>query len=139
LLDSAWREYSAGPLQRENFELPLVCRTDPDLWQLRFQEFPDGGHDTLDLNGAEIAAKQELVDLIGAVRVEAAMARRLFPPIDREIYRRVPECRDYTRPPAGLQLHYDDWGRLQVRMGRYGRAITFAQHFVPIVRQLPGM
>jgi hypothetical protein len=135
LLDSAWREY-CDRSACENFELPLVCRTGPELWNLRFQEFPCGPYETIRLTPAELECKLALAEWIGSRRVEAEMARCFFAP-DREVYRAVPARRDYLVPPEGLQLHYDDWGRHQVQRGKYAQPILFAQHFVPLVRQLP--
>lgn len=137
LLDSAWREYARGSLRSENYELPLVCRTTPDPRELLYQKFPEGGHEEFHLTAAEIAAKQDLIHWIGLQRLEVEQAQHLFPPIEREVYRRVPESRDYRFPPTSLMRHYDDWGRLLMRLRKYQTAITFADHFVPIVEQLP--
>jgi hypothetical protein len=135
LLDSAWRECRLG-FPCDNFELPLVCRTEPELWTLRFQEFPDGLFETVRLTDPEIKVKQALADWLGMRRVEAAMAGELFP-LDREVFRPVPPDRDYTIPPPGLRFHYDEWGRIQVQRGKYAQAISFSEHFVPLIRRLP--
>jgi LmbE family N-acetylglucosaminyl deacetylase len=136
LLDAALRDHSRRHLSPESYELPLVCRTEPELWRMRFQEFPFGDFETFELTPEELARKQDLVNWVGLQRVEAALATTLFPTPEREVYRRVPPMRDYGVPPAGLQKHYDDWGRLQVRRGRYREPLLFQDHFVPIARAL---
>jgi hypothetical protein len=135
LLDSAWRECRQR-FPCDNFELPLACRTDPQPWNLRLQEFPHGSFDTVRLTDAEACLKQSLVDWICTQRVEAAMAKNYFS-LSREVFRAVSPDRDYATPPEGLRLHYDEWGRLQVQRGKYAKAILFAEHFVPLIRQLP--
>ena len=135
LLDSAWREYRKA-VTCENFELPLVCRTEPGIWNLRFQEFPRGDFETYHLSEEETRVKKSLDDWAGTQRTEAAMVKGSFL-IEREVFRRVPSDRDYTKPPEGLRLHYDEWNEIQVRRGKYAQPIMFAKHFSPIVRQLP--
>ena len=135
VLDSAWREYRER-FPSENFELPLVCRTEPEPWNLRFQEFPRGPFETFHLTPAEVECKQSLADWIGSQRVEADVAKSFFT-LDKEVFRPVPSDRDYLSPPEGLRLHYDEWGRLQVQLGKYKQPILFADHFVPLVQQLP--
>jgi hypothetical protein len=137
LLDSAWREYGGGHAC-QNFELPLVCRTEPGLWNLRFQQFPFGDFETFHLTKAEAQTKQSLVDWAGARRTEAAEVKGFFS-IEREVFRRVPDDRDYRFPPKGLRLHYDEWGRMKVEQGQHARPILFAEHYVPIVRELPAL
>jgi hypothetical protein len=135
ILDSAWREYRKD-VACENFELPLVCRTEPGLWNLRFQEFPHGDFEIFYLTERETQLKKSLADWAGTQRTEAAMAKDFFS-IEREVFRRVPSDRDYAKPPEGLRLHYDEWNEIQVQRGRHARPILFAKHFIPIVRQLP--
>ena len=106
------------------------------MWRLHYQEFPVGPYEVFALNDEEAARKQALRDWLGTRWVEAGQAKHLFP-LAREIYRRVPVERDYTQPPAGLRRHYDEWGRFQVQRGRYRQALTFAEHFVPLIRGLP--
>jgi hypothetical protein len=64
------------------------------------------------------------------------MARSLFL-LEREVFRSVTPDRSYSAPPPELRFHYDDWGRYQVQNGKYARPILFADHFVPMIRQLP--
>ncbi|MFL4970398.1 MAG: hypothetical protein ACJ8DQ_11575 [Xanthobacteraceae bacterium] len=135
LLDSAWRECRRR-FPCDNYELPLVCRTEPGPWNHRFQEFPSGPFETIHLNDIERKVKQSLADWMTAQRPEAEMVRPFFS-LEREIFRRVSAERDYAKPPEGLCLHYDEWGRLQVQSGKYEKAILFAEHFVPLVRELP--
>lgn len=135
VLDSALRDYCERSLC-ENFELPLVCRTTSEIWNLRFQEFPNGSFEIIHLTPAELERKTALAHWISSRRVEADMARSFFT-LDKEVYRPVPADRDYALAPPGLRLHYDDWGRIQVQRGKYHRPILFSEHFVPLVRQLP--
>ncbi len=136
LLDAALRDHGRRHAPPENYELPLVCRTEPEPWRLRFQEFPDGGARVFELTPDELARKMELVHWVGLQRIDAAMAVGLFPPPDREVFREVPADRDYGVAPPTLRKHYDEWGRLQVRRGRYRQALLFEEHFVPIARAL---
>jgi hypothetical protein len=140
VLDSAWRDYCdrgyCDIASCENFELPLMYRSDPELWNLRFQEFPAGPFMSIELTPDELASKQAAADWIGSRRVEADMARQYFK-LDKEIYRTVPCDRDYTVPPHGLRVHYEDWGRMQVQRGKYAPPILFMDHFAPLVRMLP--
>jgi hypothetical protein len=135
LLDSAWRDYRES-FACENLELPLVCRTEPGLWNLRFQQFPYGEFETFQLREEETRLKKSLADWAGTQRTEAAGVKDFFS-IEREIFRRVPFNRDYTTPPEGVRLHYDEWNEFQVQCGKHARPIMFAEHFVPIVRELP--
>src|SRR5262249_583412 len=116
LLDSAWREYRKSILC-ENFELPLVCRTEPGLWNLRFHEFPLGEFETFHLREEETRRKKSLADWAGTQRTEAAGVKDFFS-LEREVFRRVPSDRDYTKPPQGLRLHYDEWNEFQVQCGK---------------------
>jgi hypothetical protein len=134
LLDSAWRQYRNG-IPGENFELPLVCRTESGLWNLRFQEFPHGEFEVFRLTEEETRIKNSLADWAATQRTEAAMVKGFFV-IEREVFRRVPFDRDYTKPPKGLRLHYDEWNKHQVQLGKHARPILFANHFAPIVKQL---
>lgn len=135
LLDSAWREYRKRD-ECENFELPLVFRTEPEVWNLRFQQFNHGEFETFQLTEEEVRLKKSLADWAGTQRTEAAMVKSFFQ-IEREVYCKVPPDRDYTEPPQGLRFHYDEWGLMQVQRGKYAEAILFLEHFVPMVRQFP--
>jgi hypothetical protein len=137
ILDSAWREYRTQT-PCENFELPLVCRTEPGLWSLRFQQFPDSDHEIFHLTEEEIRIKQTLADWAATQRTEAAMVKPYFV-IQRELFRGVPVDRDYTTPPKGLRFHYDEWNAEQVKLGKYAQPILFADHFVPVVRKLSSL
>jgi hypothetical protein len=137
VLDSALREWMRTNPCR-NFELPLASRTAPEIWKFHIQEFP-GDTDTPEvflLDSDEQRAKKMIVDWTGGKLREAAVGSQVFP-LEREMFREVPSNRDYTVPPPGLRLHYDDWGRMQVARGKYKEPILFATHFVPLVRQLP--
>jgi hypothetical protein len=114
----------------------LVCRTEPGLWNLRFQEFPRGEFETFHLTEEETRLKKSLADWASTQRTEAAGVKDFFS-IEREVFRRVSSDRDYTTPPEGLRLHYDEWNEFQVQCGKHARPILFAKHFVPLVRQLP--
>lgn len=137
MLDSAWRSYRLkAPCT--NYELPLVCRTAPDVRLLRYQEFPSGPYETLTLDAPVAALKRTLADWAEQQWNEVAKVREYYS-LDRECYREVSADRDYLTPPAGLQIHFQEWGRLQVLRGKYAEAITFADHFVPFVRAMPMM
>jgi hypothetical protein len=135
VLDSALREWTRTNACR-NFELPLACRTAPEIWKFQVQEFPGDTPEVFRLDAAQQRAKKEVADWMGGKLREAAIGAQVFP-LEREVFREVPPDRDYAIPPPGLRLHYDDWGRLQVARGKYKDAILFATHFVPLVRQLP--
>jgi hypothetical protein len=135
LLDSAWREYRQQH-ECENYELPLASRTEPEPWNLHFQSFPRGSFETINLTDTEAGIKQSIVDWVKIQRAEAAAAEQYFS-VKREVFRAVPPDRDYTVPPEGLRFHYDEWGALQVALGKYKQPLRFADHFVPLVRQLP--
>jgi hypothetical protein len=135
VLDSALREWTRTNACR-NFELPLASRTSPEIWKFHIQEFPGDSAEVFLLADGEQLAKKEIADWMGGKLREAAIGAQVFP-LEREVFREVPPNRDYTVPPAGLKLHYDDWGRLQVARGKYNEAILFATHFAPLVRQLP--
>jgi hypothetical protein len=137
MLDSAWRSYRLET-PCVNYEVPLVCRTEPDVWLLRYQEFPSGPFETLTLDAPVIALKRTLGDWAEQQWNEVAKVREFYS-LDREVYREVPADRNYLTPPADLQIHFQEWGRLQVRRGKYAEAITFADHFVPFVRAMPRM
>jgi len=108
------------------------------LWKLRFQEFPGETPQAFYLDERQKDIKKELADWIGKEREEAAMAASFFS-LGREVFREVPCDRDYTKPPKGLRLHYDEWGQAQVLRGKYKQPILFATHFVPLVQRLPWM
>jgi hypothetical protein len=101
-----------------------------------YRAFPHGPFETIDLAEAEVRIKQSIADWVKTQRAEAAAAEKLFS-MGREVFRVVPPDRDYTRPPEGLRLRYDEWGAIQVALGKYQRPIRFAEHFVPLVQQLP--
>jgi hypothetical protein len=135
VLDSALREWMRTNACR-SFELPLASRTAAEMWKFHFQEFPGDTAEVFLLAADERRAKKETVDWMGGKLREAAIGAQVFP-LEREVFREVPPDRDYTVPPSGLKLHYDDWGRIQVARGKYKEAIMFATHFAPLARQLP--
>jgi hypothetical protein len=136
LLDGALRRYGERFGLPRNYECPLVCRTDPNLMCLRFQEFAGGPFEVFRLSEPELSGKRALVDWVRQRHPEAARVAGLFPPLNQEVYRAVPPDRDYSVAPAGLRRHYDDWGRLQVLLGKHRQPLLFAEHFVPLIRAL---
>jgi hypothetical protein len=137
ILDSALREWTQHHPCR-SFELPLACRTDPEIWKFRIQEFPGDTPEVYIFDSDQESTKKEKVEWMSGKQREAAVGAQLLS-LDREVFREVPSDRDYAIPPPGLRLHYDDWGKLQVARGKYQQPILFASHFVPLVRQLPLM
>jgi hypothetical protein len=135
VLDSALREWTRTNACR-NFELPLISRTAPEMWKFHIQEFPGDAAEIFPLDAAEQRTKKEMADWMGTKLREVAIGAQVAQP-EREVFLEVPPDRDYTVPPPGLRLHYDDWGRVQAGRGKYKEAILFATHFVPLVRQLP--
>lgn len=113
----------------ENYEFPLSCRLTQPGAPVQFQVFPFGAFRELQLNEKEAAAKNELLAKTGLADPIAAS-------LDVEPYREVLADRDYTVPPPGLALLYDESGQEAVTAGRYAEAITFRDHFVPLVRAL---
>jgi hypothetical protein len=120
----------------ENYEFPLSCRIDSPGAPVRYGEFPSGSRHELRLSAGELAAKREVVARVGRADPFVAGVAPLFPRPGVETYREVPPDRDYTAPPPGLALYYDERGREVVAAGRYGEAITFRGHFAPLVRAL---
>jgi hypothetical protein len=136
LLDGALRRFGERFGLPANYECPLVCRTEPNPMCLRFQEFVSGPFEVFRLSEPELAGKRALVDWVGQRHTEAARAEALFPPLHQEVYRPVSPNRDYAVAPAELCRHYDDWGRLQVLLGKHRQPLLFAEHFVPLIRAL---
>jgi hypothetical protein len=97
----------------ENYEFPLSCRINEPGAPVQYGVFP-----------------------FGAFRTLLADVARLFAKPEAEQYREVPVDRDYTTPPLGLALFYDERGAEAVRAGQYVEAITFGNHFVPLVRAI---
>jgi hypothetical protein len=136
LLDDAVCECRARGGSLDNYEIPLTCRPDVPGAELIYGTFPTGDVHTLRLTAREAGVKRRLVAEAARLDPFIAEVAPLFPDPGREVYRTVPEERDYTQPPEGLALYYDELGRDEVAAGRYVRAITFAEHFVPVVRSL---
>jgi hypothetical protein len=120
----------------ENYEFPLSCRVDEPDAVVQYGVFPFGAFRALRLNPRELTVKRELTELISRGDSFIAGVAPLFAKPEVEPYREVPADRDYTVPPARLALYYDERGREVVRAGRYAEAISFRNHFVPLVRAL---
>ena len=117
LIDRALR---GTPGRVTNYEFPLSCRVDEPGAPVQYGVFPFGPFRSLRLSAEEAAVKFALVEEVG--RHDPFVA--------------VPADRDYLAPPPGLARYYDEHGRKCVAAGLHSRAITFAEHFVPLVRAL---
>ena len=131
-LDNALRRNRAVA----NYEFPLSCRLDEPGAPVRYGAFAFGAARALTLSADERAAKRELIASVGRIDPFVADVARLFANPDVESFREVPAGRDYTVPPPGLARYYDERGRELVSAGLYPRAITFREHFVPLVQAL---
>lgn len=119
-----------------NFEFPLSCRGAEPGEPLRYGTFPFGPFRALQLTAEEAHLKRRLVDTVCRASAFVANVAPQFASPDAECYRPVPDDRDYTAPPPGLALYYDERGREVVSAGLHARAVTFGDHFVPLVRAL---
>src|SRR5262245_31041286 len=134
LLDGALSRYQSLGCEVENCEFPLSCRVDRPDAAVQYGVFPFGAFQELHLDARESVLKRRLI--AGAAEVDPFVAgvAPLFPDLRVETYRAVPPDRDYTLPLPGLSLYYDERGREVVSAGLYRQAITFRDHFVPLVR-----
>jgi hypothetical protein len=136
LIDDAVRRYRAPGRACANYEIPLTYRPDEPGAPMCHGTFPDGPVLAFQLTANELAAKRELAARAGRADPFMATQIPLFASPETEPYRAVPADRDYTLPPPGAALYYDERGREVVAAGLYPRAITFREHFVPLVRAL---
>lgn len=137
MLDTALRECRSEGLEIERGEIPLLNRPagDEDM-SLHFGSFSSGLRETFALDDRELAVKKQAVDLSTRFDPQVELLSPVFPSPDQEEYRFVGLERDYTVPPEGLSLFYDLYGSMQVEMGKYGEAILFREHFIPLVRSM---
>lgn len=133
LIDRALR---GTPGRVTNYEFPLSCRVDEPGAPVQYGVFPFGPFRSLRLSAEEAAVKFALVEEVGRHDPFVAGVAPLFANPGMEPFRAVPADRDYTAPPPGLARYYDEHGRKCVAAGLHSRAITFAEHFVPLVRAL---
>ncbi len=138
LLDNALRRGVFGRAVA-NYEFPLSCRLDEPGAPVRYGTFAFGSSLALRLTPDEVAVKRELIATVSRVDPFVASVAPLFANLEVERYRPVPVDRDYTVPPPGLARYYDERGREVVSAGLHPRAITFGEHFVPLVRALGGI
>jgi hypothetical protein len=136
LIDDAIQRWRSLGRRVENYEFPLSCRPDREGAPVHHGEFVTGGFRELSLDARELAAKREMAARVGRADPFVAEVTPLFGNPEVEPYREVSPDRDYTAPPPGLALYYDERGRTVVGTGRYSEAITFGNHFVPLVRAL---
>lgn len=136
LIDAAVGRARARGRAVANYEFPLSCRPNQPGAPVRYGEFPVGAFRDVRLSAEEVAAKRAVTATAGGVDPFVAGVAPLFARPEVEAYRAVPPDRDYTAPPPGLALYYDERGREVVGAGLYKRAITFRDHFVPLVRAL---
>lgn len=132
LLDEALR-FNATLLSGGNFEFPLSSRRHGDRTELRFGQFQAGTWETFSLTPEEAAIKESVVEWARDLDPFVDQVANFFPDLKSESYRAVPQDRNYLNPPPGLDLYYDERGREEVDKGTYETAITFRDHFVPLV------
>jgi hypothetical protein len=136
LIDHAVGECRRRGRVVENYEFPLACRPDRAGAGVLYATFPTGPFHTLRLTREELAVKARLAAEAARLDPVVAEVMPLFPALDREPYRAVPDARDYSRPPAGLARHYDELALREVAAGRHARPIRFDRHFLPLVEAL---
>jgi hypothetical protein len=136
LLDDAVQRCRARGRPVENYEFPLSCRVNEPGAPVSYGTFLFGPFRTLRLDAREAAVKRELTAVVGRTDRFVAGAASLFTDPEVEQYREVPADRDYTAPPPGVALYYDERGTELVTAGLYPQAITFRDHFAPLVRAL---
>ncbi len=136
LIDDAVQRWRARGRRIGNYEFPLSCRPDVPGAAVRYGVLLSGAFRELKLTTAELTAKRELADAVGRRDPFVAATAPLFARPQAEAYREVPADRDYTVPPPGLALYYDERGAEVVRAGPHAEAITFRHHFVPLVLAL---
>jgi hypothetical protein len=135
LLDDAVQRWRSLGRRIENYEFPLSCGT-TEPGGVQYGAFRFGPFRTLRLSDLELITKRELVAAVARTDPLVASAAPLFARPEVEQYRDVPADRDYTAPPPGLALLYDEQGRAAVTTGRHPEEITFREHFAPLVRAL---
>lgn len=136
LLDDAVQRLRVLGRRIENHEFPLLCRPARPGAPVQYGAFPVGPFRELELTAEELAVKRELAAAVGIADPFVAGAAPLFARPEAEAYREVPADRDYTAPPPGLALYYDERGGAVVAAGLHPHAITFRGQFVPLVRAL---
>lgn len=119
-----------------NLEIPICCRTKDGTDKLDFQVFPFGAYESFFLTPEERRVKRHIAEWAAQQDAFIAKVCKIIPDWTKEIYRDVPNDRDYSTPPEGLKLHYDDRGIEEVRSGNYETAISFKNHFVPLVEAI---
>ncbi len=136
LIDDSIQRWRNLGRRIENYEFPLSCRVDQPGEPVRYGVFPFGLPCELRLDAREMATKRDAIARVGRADPFIATVAPLFPNPELETYREVPSDRDYTEPPPGLALYYDERGREVVSAGRFAEPITFRNHFVPLVHAL---
>jgi hypothetical protein len=138
LLDAAIARRRAQGAHLQNYEIPLSARLARPGAILQFGTFLCGPSEQFRLTANEVELKRRIVDLAVQADPFVAYAAPLFPAIDIETFREIPHDRDYSIAPPELARHYDERGREEVRANRYVQAITFDEHFRPLVQALRG-
>ncbi|MAS96975.1 MAG: hypothetical protein CMO55_27605 [Verrucomicrobiales bacterium] len=139
MLDAAVRRRVKDGCQIENFEFPLSSQGVGSDEPVKYGEFTDGSGTPFVLTDEEAKRKSKIGDLARERDPFVKEVAPAFVDISREWYRAIPSDRDYTVPPRGLRLFYDERGAKQVAAGKYTEVITFREHFVPIVNGLASM
>jgi hypothetical protein len=137
LIDRAIQKYqSLHGRSIENYEIPICCRVEEGIGNLRFQTFPYGDYGVFLLTEQEVSLKQKVADWASGQDEFISKVCKLIQNSREEPYRAVPADRNYATPPQGLKKHYDDRGEEEVNAGRYTVPISFESHFVPLVQAL---
>ncbi len=134
LLDKAIQIIEANGRSIANFEIPLSVQADEPGADLQFGRFLSEPFESFHLAPDELAIKQRVVET--AMNRDSFVANMAshFPGLEIETFRRVPLDRDYLSVPNGTGRYYDQLGQQMVAEGAYQQAITFDQHFRPLVQ-----
>ncbi len=136
MLDDAIDRFRDAGHAVENLEFPLSSALDEPEAPLVYGRFLTGEWCDYRLDEAQIRMKRQAVQWARGQDAFVDHVADEFPSLEIESYRPVPATRDYLSPPGGLALHYDVRGREEVAAGKYETAISFDEHFVPLVRAL---
>lgn len=135
LLDDAIREYQRHHSNVENYEIAIASRTSDKMSSFLTQEFTSGSSEVYQPTPEEVRGKEMMLKIIGKKKPAVLLGPQFYD-LNREVYRGVPNDRDYTFSPPEFKRHYDEWGLQMVKRGKYEQAVLFDQHFAPIVRHL---
>ncbi len=136
MLDDAVHRFRKSVAPLENLEFPLFAQREEGDSPGVYGTFLSGDFLEYQLTEAEASTKRRIVEQARHADGFVNRVAEEFPDLGREPYRIVPESRDYQKPPEGLSLYYDGRGREFVASGKYKTAISFEEHFLPLVSAL---